>query len=112
MHQKKIMHRDLKPENILLNSSAEGVFDIRVADFGLSAFLEDGQVLKQRCGTPGYVAPEVFTQKGYNLKVDMFSVGSIMFNLLTGHLLFNATSFKRLLRKNIACDLDHLEAET
>lgn len=46
MHQKNIIHRDLKPENILLNSSIEGVFDIRIADLGLSITFDEGKILK------------------------------------------------------------------
>ena len=46
MHKKKIMHRDLKPENILLNSSQEGVFDIRIADFGLAATVDEEVIPK------------------------------------------------------------------
>jgi len=47
----------------------------------------------QKCGSPGFVAPEIFKGKGYNHKVDMFSLGAILFTLLTGKLLFDAESF-------------------
>lgn len=53
------MHRDIKPENILLNSNESGVFEIRIADFGFSTYLDKSQAEKVICGTPGYVAPEV-----------------------------------------------------
>ena len=58
------MHRDLKPENILLKK--DGDWNIVLADFGLATFQDDKDILFKRCGTPGYVAPEV-------LDYDVFS---------------------------------------
>lgn len=66
MGMKNIVHRDLKPENILLNSKSEGVFDVRIADFGFALInkrrknREDNNQMANICGTPGYIAPEVF----------------------------------------------------
>lgn len=86
MGRKSIIHRDLKPENILLNSKARGVFDLRIADFGYAINLSD---LKSKaeddfiCGTPGYIAPEVLAGGKYTLKADLFSVGAILYALLT-----------------------------
>lgn len=51
------MHRDIKPENILLNNKSEN-FDLKIADFGLASYTESELFIK-RCGTPGYVAPEI-----------------------------------------------------
>jgi calcium-dependent protein kinase len=63
MGRKNIVHRDLKPENVLLNSKREGVYDIRIADFGFATHYDPNSPLdsEQRtivCGTPGYIAPE------------------------------------------------------
>ncbi len=58
IHSKGIMHRDLKPENILLKSEDELI--IKISDFGLSALVDEKEHLFNKCGTPGYVAPEVF----------------------------------------------------
>ena len=52
------MHRDLKPENILLKSDKE--FHIKISDFGLGAIVNEKEHLFNKCGTPGYVAPEIF----------------------------------------------------
>jgi serine/threonine protein kinase len=52
------MHRDLKPENILCRSK-EKTYDIVLADFGLATFKNDPKILFKRCGTPGFVAPEI-----------------------------------------------------
>ena len=63
MHENSIMHRDLKPENLLLKSK-EGSFDILIADFGLATTFDDlSTILFKRCGTPGYVAPEILLYK-------------------------------------------------
>ena len=63
MHDNNIMHRDLKPENLLLKTK-EGDFDIVIADFGLATTYDDtSKILFKRCGTPGYVAPEILLYK-------------------------------------------------
>ena len=59
--QKKIVHRDIKPDNILVQSIEEKTdYQIRIADMGLAAFTPNDEILKHKCGTPGYVAPEIF----------------------------------------------------
>ncbi len=58
LHTKNIMHRDLKPENLLLKSK-DNDHDIIVADLGLATFTNIKDILFKRCGTPGFVAPEV-----------------------------------------------------
>ena len=84
LHAKNIVHRDLKPENILLESPAEDA-PIKVADFGLARMMKKGDVMKTACGTPGYVAPEVLQNKGYDSgAVDMWSTGVILYILLCG----------------------------
>ncbi|CAK68717.1 unnamed protein product (macronuclear) [Paramecium tetraurelia] len=84
LHQKGIMHRDLKPENILFKE--KGVIEsLCLGDFGLADFYnKEGNYLFTRCGTPGYVAPELLQDQQYDYKVDIFSIGIIMFILLTG----------------------------
>lgn len=59
-HRHKIVHRDLKPENLLLDVSKKNV---KIADFGLSNIMEDGEFLKTSCGSPNYAAPEVISGK-------------------------------------------------
>ena len=66
IHKHRVVHRDLKPENLIL-ASKDNDFDLRIADFGLASFMpENGELLKLRCGTPGFVAPEVLQDKGYD----------------------------------------------
>jgi serine/threonine protein kinase len=84
MHQKKIVHRDLKPENILYANDKDEA-DIKVADFGLARVISSKEMMKTACGTPGYVAPEVLKNKGYDSgAVDMWSTGVILYILLCG----------------------------
>jgi eukaryotic-like serine/threonine-protein kinase len=99
MSLKGIIHRDLKPENILLNSRKDGIYDIRVADYGFAAMFDVNNALfestcdKYVCGTAGYIAPEAFEGKGYSPKSDVFSVGSILFSLLTQKNLFSGRDY-------------------
>ena len=85
LHKQRIIHRDLKPENILLVDDAEVV---KVADFGLSKlFPEDAPAMsvQTRCGTPGYVAPEVLNRQPYGVKIDSWSCGVICYIMLCGY---------------------------
>lgn len=87
LHSRGIMHRDLKPENILMRTKSSK-FDLVLADFGLATFVDDPNVLFKRCGTPGYVAPEIYfyDENGplYGSKCDIFSAGVIFYLILTG----------------------------
>jgi serine/threonine protein kinase len=84
MHELKIVHRDLKPENILYSTPDEDS-PIKVADFGLARVISNKEMMKTACGTPGYVAPEVLKNKGYDSgAVDMWSTGVILYILLCG----------------------------
>uniref|UniRef100_A0A1J3EML6 non-specific serine/threonine protein kinase n=1 Tax=Noccaea caerulescens TaxID=107243 RepID=A0A1J3EML6_NOCCA len=98
-HSRGVYHRDLKPENLLLDE--EG--NLKVTDFGLSAFTEhlkqDG-LLHTTCGTPAYVAPEVILKKGYDgAKADLWSCGVILFVLLAGYLPFQDDNLVNMYRK-------------
>ncbi|CAM8897373.1 unnamed protein product [Rhodiola kirilowii] len=98
-HSRGVYHRDLKPENLLLDD--EG--NLKVTDFGLSAFAEhlrqDG-LLHTTCGTPAYVAPEVIGKKGYDgANADLWSCGVILYVLLAGFLPFQDGNLVSLYRK-------------
>jgi serine/threonine protein kinase len=105
VHKNKIMHRDLKPENILLRNQTD-LYDIVLADFGLAAFMTEEELLFKRCGTPGFVAPEVLHYKEggpmYDERCDIFSAGIIFYLLLVFKILnksreiFNGIFFIRL----------------
>lgn len=74
------MHRDIKPENLILKD--ESTLEIKVVDFGLSEFENTQEnLIFKRCGTPGYVAPEILEDQPYDCKVDSFSCGVILYIL-------------------------------
>jgi tRNA A-37 threonylcarbamoyl transferase component Bud32 len=82
--QKAIIHRDLKPANILLKKCDQKGFCVKIADFGLIAvhnFSEQSHTLDK--GTPKYMAPEVITNKKYDTKADVYSLGVIFQNLFS-----------------------------
>eukprot|EP01015_Nassula_variabilis_P017500 TRINITY_DN2767_c0_g1_i1.p1 TRINITY_DN2767_c0_g1~~TRINITY_DN2767_c0_g1_i1.p1 ORF type:complete len:309 (-),score=61.44 TRINITY_DN2767_c0_g1_i1:18-944(-) len=81
-HSMGIAHRDLKPEN-LLYATTDAKSIIKISDFGLAKVMHN-DLLTTACGTPGYVAPEVIEGKGYNLSVDFWSIGVILYVLLSG----------------------------
>lgn len=90
LHQNGIVHRDLKPENLLFRSPAEDS-DLLLADFGLSRIIDEEQmhVLTTTCGTPGYMAPEIFKKNGHGKPVDMWALGVITYFLLCGYTPFD-----------------------
>ncbi|CAJ0579111.1 unnamed protein product, partial [Mesorhabditis spiculigera] len=84
MHERRIVHRDIKPENLLLIAAGNGMFNLKVTDFGLSSYIAEGQLLYDCCGTPTYVAPEVLLNEGYGFTVDIWSLGIILYIVLVG----------------------------
>ncbi|CAO3701770.1 unnamed protein product [Rhizopus stolonifer] len=85
LHERDIVHRDMKPENLLFHTQSENP-NLMITDFGLSKILKaQDDILTTACGTPGYVAPEVLLQTGHNKPVDLWSVGVILYTLLSGY---------------------------
>lgn len=109
IHKHNISHRDLKPENILLTSDSLDS-DIKVADFGLSKVVQGHQsVMKTVCGTWAYCAPEVIQRKPYTSAVDNWTLGVLMFVLLSGYHPFDVYGElpePQLLSKIVSVDYD------
>lgn len=84
IHTYTPIHTHTQPENILLKSPEDSV--IKISDFGLSRVISEGSFMKTLCGTPQYIAPEVLERNpnGYTPAVDMWSLGVILFALLSG----------------------------
>eukprot|EP01096_Ripella_sp_DP13-Kostka_P000601 TRINITY_DN1064_c4_g1_i1.p1 TRINITY_DN1064_c4_g1~~TRINITY_DN1064_c4_g1_i1.p1 ORF type:complete len:571 (+),score=159.28 TRINITY_DN1064_c4_g1_i1:105-1817(+) len=94
-HENKVVHRDLKPENVLLKGN-----NVKIADFGLSNLMRDGDLLKTSCGSPNYAAPEVISGQLYaGSEVDVWSCGVILYALLCAHLPFDDEHIPNLFRK-------------
>ena len=80
MHDKGIIYRDLKPENILFCSDGY----LKLADFGLSRKFDEGEVYTTICGTPSYLAPELLLKHGHNKTIDLWCLGTLMYEMLCG----------------------------
>lgn len=78
------MHRDIKPENLLFSHKEINSATLKISDFGLARFVEDDVFATTTCGTPGYVAPEILEQKPYQFSCDYWSIGVVLFILLSG----------------------------
>ncbi|XP_032138552.1 ribosomal protein S6 kinase beta-2 isoform X1 [Sapajus apella] len=98
LHSLGIIYRDLKPENIMLNSQGH----IKLTDFGLcKESIHEGAVTHTFCGTIEYMAPEILVRSGHNRAVDWWSLGALMYDMLTGSPPFTAENRKKTMDKII-----------
>lgn len=98
LESKDLIHRDIKPENILFQDLQ--LKTIALVDFGFMTRAKEYNGLFTRCGTPGYVAPEVLADKPYTTKIDVFSTGLLFFLLITKQNPFHDKSYTKLIQKN------------
>lgn len=89
-----VVHRDLKPENLLYTSPEPDAI-VKISDFGLAKVISN-DLMTTACGTPGYVAPEILHGQGYDMGVDYWSIGVIMYVLLCGYPPFYEESNEKL----------------
>jgi len=101
LHSLDIVYRDLKPENILLDSDGH----ITITDFGLSKKLENNEGTHTFCGTPEYLAPEVLKGQGHGTAVDWWSLGTLLFEMLTGLPPFYSQNINIMYQKILTGDL-------
>uniref|UniRef100_A0A2K6QZR7 non-specific serine/threonine protein kinase n=2 Tax=Rhinopithecus TaxID=542827 RepID=A0A2K6QZR7_RHIRO len=97
LHSKGIIHRDLKPQNILLSNPAgrranPNSIRVKIADFGFARYLQSNMMAATLCGSPMYMAPEVIMSQHYDGKADLWSIGTIVYQCLTGKAPFQASS--------------------
>lgn len=87
-----IVHRDIKPENILLHEDGR----LKLTDFGWSNYIDDKEVRTTYCGTPVYLAPEMIKEIGHDEHLDIWCIGVLMFELLTGEIPFPGNNMTAL----------------
>uniref|UniRef100_A0A8D3E2N4 Ribosomal protein S6 kinase beta-2 n=1 Tax=Scophthalmus maximus TaxID=52904 RepID=A0A8D3E2N4_SCOMX len=103
LHSNGIIYRDLKPENIMLNHQGH----IKLTDFGLcKESIHDGAVTHTFCGTIEYMAPEILTRSGHNRAVDWWSLGALMYDMMTGSPPFTAENRKKTIDRILKCKLN------
>ncbi|KAI9823281.1 MAG: hypothetical protein M1832_002505 [Thelocarpon impressellum] len=112
LHDHGIVHRDLKPENLLFRTPEDNA-DLLIADFGLSRIMDEEQfhVLTTTCGTPGYMAPEIFKKTGHGKPVDLWAIGVITYFLLCGYTPFDRDSNLEEMQAILVADYSFAPAE-
>ena len=104
LEKRGLIHRDLKPENIMFEDKS--LESVSLVDFGFMTRASEFNLLFTRCGTPGYVAPEVLADQAYNCKADLYSLGIIFYILITKCNPFNHKSYSKLIQRNKAGVVD------
>ncbi|OCH91050.1 kinase-like protein, partial [Obba rivulosa] len=108
LRQHAVVHRDITPQNILLHpaSSSEisrgqplGIPILKLADFSFSRSLPDAMMAETLCGSPLYMAPEILRYQKYDAKVDLWSVGAVLYEMAVGKAPFRAQNHIELLKK-------------
>ena len=96
LHEHHVIHRDIKPENILLDNN----YRVKLSDFGWSNFCEENEKRNTFCGTPEYLSPEMVKKIPHDYRVDIWSLGVLLFECLAGYPPFTGQSEEELF-KNI-----------
>eukprot|EP01102_Stenamoeba_stenopodia_P012507 TRINITY_DN3966_c0_g1_i1.p1 TRINITY_DN3966_c0_g1~~TRINITY_DN3966_c0_g1_i1.p1 ORF type:complete len:636 (+),score=125.14 TRINITY_DN3966_c0_g1_i1:69-1976(+) len=99
LRSKQVVHRDLKPQNLLLSVNSSNAITLKIADFGLAKFMDPHSLADTMCGSPLYMAPELLRNQKYTIKADLWSVGIIMFEMLTGSVPFKCKNQVDLMKK-------------
>ncbi len=79
MHNQKITHRDIKPENLLFENQEQKI--VKLIDFSFARKIQEGEILEERIGTPGYISPEIIYKK-YTEKCDIWATGIMFYEFL------------------------------
>ncbi|XP_034046292.1 serine/threonine kinase 17a like [Thalassophryne amazonica] len=112
LHRSNVVHLDLKPQNILL-TSARPLGDIRIVDFGLSRRMDNVTEVREILGTPEYVAPEILNYEPLSTSTDMWSIGVLIYVMLTGESPFlgddKQETFLNISQVNVDYSQDSLE---
>ena len=106
IHSKNIVHRDIKLDNILIDLTNT----IKICDFGVSRELFPGDIMHEHCGTPAYIAPEIFKNNGYEgFSCDVWSAGVSLYYMLGGIQPFKGNNLHELQKNIISGKYNKLE---
>lgn len=114
MNRVGLAHRDIKPANILMCDKEKHGVSVKVCDFGMSTFVAVDGLVRGRCGTPGFVAPEILvngSRQGYSNEVDVFSAGITVYVMLCGYEPFYGENEKQLIEANRQAKIDFPEGD-
>lgn len=93
LHSNCIIHRDIKLDNILIGLDGK----VKICDFGVSRIIKPNDIMHEHCGTPAYIAPEIFTSNGYKgFYSDIWSAGITLYYMLSGNQPFKGTNLSKL----------------
>ncbi|XP_061754782.1 G protein-coupled receptor kinase 6 isoform X2 [Nerophis ophidion] len=106
LHREHIVYRDLKPENILLDDHGH----IRISDLGLAVHVPEGQTIKGRVGTVGYMAPEVVKNESYTFSPDWWALGCLVYEMIAGQSPFQQRK-KKIKREEVERLVKEVEEE-
>lgn len=111
IHSNKIVHRDIKLDNILIDLSNT----VKICDFGVSRRLQPGDIMHEHCGTPAYIAPEIFQNKGYEgYACDIWSAGVTLYYMLAGVQPFKAkdlTELQKVIKSGKYAKIENISKE-
>ncbi|KAI8075914.1 kinase-like domain-containing protein [Gilbertella persicaria] len=99
LRSQNLIHRDIKPQNLLLTPDKDDLPLLKVADFGFARFLPNASLADTLCGSPLYMGPEILSYKKYDAKADLWSVGAVLYEMVTGRPPFRASNHIELLKK-------------
>ncbi|KAI8556704.1 hypothetical protein RHMOL_Rhmol05G0274700 [Rhododendron molle] len=97
LRDNNLIHRDLKPQNLLLSTNSDNAV-LKIGDFGFARSLQPRGLAETLCGSPLYMAPEIMQLQKYDAKADLWSVGAILFQLVTGKTPFTGSNQIQLLQ--------------
>ncbi|KAJ7961362.1 Kinase family protein [Quillaja saponaria] len=111
LRDNNLIHRDLKPQNLLLSTNDDNSV-LKIADFGFARSLQPKGLAETLCGSPLYMAPEIMQLQKYDAKADLWSVGTILFQLVTGRTPFTGNNQIQLLQNIVKSTELHSTLDT